>query len=231
MKTEIISFRLGVTSCHLICAKDIVMVDSGMPNKLRLFKKHLSRHHIDPTRIKLIVLTHSHFDHCGSAREIRDFTGARIAIHKSERECVELNQVVIPKGVNFKGKMTQPLIFTFKVPFPKFTPDILFDDTPYPLSEYGIDGYIIHTPGHTMGSVSVVLDSGEACVGCMAHNGFPFRYRPGLPIYAQDINTIKENWKVLIDKGVTTIYPGHGKAFSIDKIKEILKNRTSKYRK
>lgn len=224
MTTEIISFRLGVTSCHLICGKEIIMVDSGMPNKLRLFKKHLSRHNIDPARIKLIVLTHSHFDHCGSARDIRELTGARIAIHRSERECVEQNRVIIPKGVNFKGKITQPLIFTFKVPFPKFTPDILLDDTPYPLTEYGIDGYILHTPGHTIGSLSVVLDSGEAFVGCMAHNGFPFRHRPGLPIYAQDINTIKENWKVLIDKGVTYIYPGHGKAFSIEKMKERLGN-------
>ncbi|MBP1665320.1 MAG: hypothetical protein H6Q23_180 [Bacteroidetes bacterium] len=223
MTTEIISVNLGVTSCYLILGKEIVMVDAGMPDKLQRFKKVLSKHRIDPTRIKLIVLTHSHFDHSGSARDIRDLTGAKIAIHESERECVEHNKVLIPKGVNFKGKITQPLIFSFKIPFPKFTPDILLNNEPYPLSEYGINGQIIHTPGHTIGSLSVILDSGEAFVGCMAHNGFPFRWKPGLPIYAQDINAIKENWKTLIDKGISFIYPGHGKAFPIQVIKSKLK--------
>ena len=104
-----------------------------------------------------------------------------------------------------------------------FTPDILLDNKPYPLSAFGIDGEIIHTPGHTIGSVSVILDSGEAFVGCMAHNGFPFRRKPGLPIYAQDINAITENWKTLIDKGISFVYPGHGKAFPIEVIKNQLK--------
>ncbi|MBN2897792.1 MAG: MBL fold metallo-hydrolase, partial [Clostridia bacterium] len=55
MRTEIKSFRLGVTSCYLICGKDVVLVDSGMPNKLQLFQKELARLEVDPARIKLIV--------------------------------------------------------------------------------------------------------------------------------------------------------------------------------
>jgi len=224
MKLEIFRVKLGLNSCYLIRGKDVVMIDGGMPNKLKVFKRVLTRLDINPSDIKLIVLTHSHFDHSGSAREIREFTGAKIAIHESERTYLEDGGMIIPKGVNIYGKFTKPLLFAIfkKISFPKFKPDILITDEPYPLKAYGIDGNIIHTPGHTFGSISVILDSGEAFVGCMAHNGFPFRIRPGLPIYAQDIEEIVKCWKVLIDGGVKMIYPGHGKPFTVEVMKESL---------
>jgi glyoxylase-like metal-dependent hydrolase (beta-lactamase superfamily II) len=224
MKTEIFPIKLGLNSCYLIRGKDIVMIDGGMPNKLKMFKRKLTKLGIQSSEIKLIVLTHSHFDHSGSAREIRDFTGAKIAIHESEKTYIENGGMIIPKGVNTYGKLTKPLLFSIfkRISFPKFKPDILITDEPYSLSMYGIDGSIIHTPGHTVGSISVTLDSGEAFVGCMAHNGFPFRLRPGLPIYAQDIEAIKKCWKILIDGGITMIYPGHGKPFPVEVIKRSL---------
>jgi hydroxyacylglutathione hydrolase len=224
MKPEIFRIRLGLNSCYLIRGKDIVMIDGGMPNKINKFKKELLKLNIDPKAIKLIVITHSHFDHSGSVKEIRDLTGSRIAIHESEKVYAENGGIIIPKGVNIYGKITKPLVFgIFKnVTIPAFTPDILITDKPYPLTEYGIDGHIIHTPGHTFGSLSVILDSGEAFVGCMAHNGLPFRLSPGLPIYAQDIDLVKKSWKILIDKGAKMIFPGHGKPFPFEAIKEKL---------
>ena len=225
MKLEIFRVKLGLNSCYLIRGKDVIMIDGGMPNKLKVFKRVLSRLDINPSDIKLVVLTHSHFDHSGSALEIREFTGAKIAIHESEITYLENGGMIIPKGVNFYGKITKPWLFAIfkKISFPKFKPDILITDEPYPLKAYGIDGNIIHTPGHTVGSISVILDSGEAFVGCMAHNGFPFRLRPGLPIYAQDIEAIKKYWKILIDRGIKMIYPGHGKPFPVEVIKKSLK--------
>jgi hydroxyacylglutathione hydrolase len=224
MKLEIFRVKLGLNSCYLIRGKDVVMIDGGMPNKLKVFKRILTRLDINPSDIKLIVLTHSHFDHSGSAREIREFTGANVAVHESERTYLEDGGMIIPKGVNFYGKITKPWLFAIfrKISFPKFKPDILITDKPYPLKAYGIDGNIIHTPGHTVGSISVILDSGEAFVGCMAHNGFPFRLRPGLPIYAQDIKAIKKCWRILIDRGIKMIYPGHGKPFPVEVIKKSL---------
>jgi hydroxyacylglutathione hydrolase len=215
MNTEIFRIKLGLNSTYLIRGKDIVMVDGGVPNKLGVFKKELQKLGIKPEEIKLIVLTHSHFDHSGSAGEIREFTGAKIAIHESESTYLQNGGMIVPKGVNALGKFTQPIFFPiFKtISYPKIIPDILITEEPYSLSKYGIDGSIIHTPGHTFGSISVILDSGEAFVGCMAHNGFPFRRSPGLPIYAQDIEEIKRNWKLLIGKGVRMVYPGHGKPF------------------
>ena len=121
MKTEIIAFSLGLTSCYLIIGKEIVMVDAGGPHKLNHFKKILAKNRIDPARIKLIVITHSHFDHCGSACDIRDLTGAKIAIHESERECVEHTKVMVPIGVNWKVLIDRGVAFVYPghgKPFP-----------------------------------------------------------------------------------------------------------------
>jgi hydroxyacylglutathione hydrolase len=218
MSTDIFSLKLGLNSCYLIRGKNIIMIDGGMPNKLRAFKRKLSRLYIHPEEIKLIVLTHSHFDHAGSAKEIRDLTGAKVAVHESEKLFVEDGGFAMPEGINAWGKITQTLLFPFfkKIPFPKVKVDIVITDKEYPLNEYGIDGKIIHTPGHTSGSVSVLLDTGEAFVGCMAHNGLPFRIHPGLPIYAQDLAKLKESWKLIIDRGARMIFPGHGNPFPVE---------------
>jgi hydroxyacylglutathione hydrolase len=46
-------------------------------------------------------------------------------------------------------------------------PDILTDEG-MDLLAFGVNGRIVHTPGHTAGSISLVLDSGEAFVGDIA---------------------------------------------------------------
>ena len=71
------------------------------------------------------------------------------------------------------------------------------DDQGLSLKKYGIAGKVISTPGHTYGSISLVLESGEAFVGCLAHNRPPFVLKPKLPIYAKDIDQLKESWKVV----------------------------------
>jgi glyoxylase-like metal-dependent hydrolase (beta-lactamase superfamily II) len=90
------------------------------------------------------------------------------------------------------------------------------------LDDFGIPGKILYTPGHTYGSVSVVLESGEAFVGCLAQNRAPFVFRPKLPIYAKDLELLKESWIKVLNHGAKIIYPGHGKPFPIEKITKYL---------
>ena len=52
------------------------------------------------------------------------------------------------------------------------------------LYDYGIPGRVVYTPGHSSGSISVLLESGEAFVGDLAMNKLPLRATPGLPIFA-----------------------------------------------
>ncbi len=80
-----------------------------------------------------------------------------------------------------------------KAAFEGVKADLVLGDNDQALEEFGIRGKIVYTPGHTYGSVSVLLDSGEAFIGCLAHNRPPFALKPGLPTYAEDLDLLKKS--------------------------------------
>ncbi|MBN2635379.1 MAG: MBL fold metallo-hydrolase [Prolixibacteraceae bacterium] len=224
MKTQIFSLRFGINTCYIIRGEGTIMIDGGPSKAIEKFKKYLVKYSIIPNEIKLVVLTHADFDHSGSAGAIREITGAKIVIHENDRATLEEGRLNWPPGVTTWGKIShfilEPLMKNIS-PTPTKA-DIVLKDSDYPLGEYGIDGKIIYTPGHTAGHVSVLMDNGDFFSGCMAHNIRLFTPGPGLPIYAEDIEQIKRNWKLIIDQGATMIYPGHGKPFTVEKIKKYL---------
>lgn len=224
MTNQIFTLKFGINRCYIIKAKSAIMIDGGPPNMGKTLIKILSNYSIHPQDIQLIILTHGDFDHVGSTRDFKALTGAKIAIHEEDRRNLEESRFNWPPGVTSWGKilrfMLAPLLK--KIPFPSVKADIILSENEFLLNDFGIDGKILYTPGHTLGSISVLLNTGEAFVGCLAHNNFPFKYRPGLPIFAEDLVKIKESWKILIDQGAKMIYPSHGNSFSIERIKKYL---------
>lgn len=105
--------------------------------------------------------------------------------------------------------------------------DIVLENEEFSLEEYGISGKVVYTPGHSSGSVSVLLETGEAFVGDMAMNKFPLRLSPGLPIYAENWPSLVNSWQLLLNGGAKTVYPSHGGPFSIDIIKKELAKEKS----
>jgi len=225
MAVNIYSKRLGINRCYVINDRGCVMIDAGPPRSGHAIEDWFREIPISPDEIQLIVLTHGHFDHVGSARDIKEITGARIVVHHADKERVENALLIWPPAVTSWGSVVRaafkpltPLLFRF----PPTKVDIVMEDEELSLAEYGIPGRVIHTPGHTAGSVSILLETGEAFVGCMAHNNPPFRLSPGLPIFAEELPKIKESWRKLLEQGAEMIYPAHGEPFSVDVIRKIL---------
>ena len=225
MPAKIIHIESGINTCYVIKEKGTIMVDGGPPKMRAAFLKRMKDVSVDPEEIQLIVLTHGHFDHVGSAKEIQEITGAKIAIHEKDSMDLEQGFSNWPKGVTTWGKISSAIfkpLLKNKMTFPPVKADIFLDDNELSLNKYGITGKIMYTPGHTLGSVSVLLDSGELFAGCLAHNRLPLTFHPTLPIYADNIDLVKESWRKVIDAGTKIVFPAHGKPFSIEIIKKYI---------
>ncbi|MBS3816479.1 MAG: hypothetical protein KGY76_02825 [Candidatus Thermoplasmatota archaeon] len=68
----------------------------------------------------------------------------------------------------------------------------------FDLSELGIEGEILHTPGHTPGSISIVLNTSEAVVGDLVMGGTLSPSKPVRPIFAYDLEEVEKSLKKLL---------------------------------
>lgn len=227
MSVDIISIPLGFCQCYVLKGEGIVVVDSGESKKGAVFARALEEKGIRCKDVKLVILTHGHYDHIGSASEIKSLTGASLAMHKAEVHWLENSLKPLSPGITVWGRFLNVLQAPV-IPFIKIPPsevDVVIDDDGLSLADYGIPGKVVYTPGHSSGSISVLLDTGEAFVGDLAMNKFPVRLRPGLPIFADDPTAVISSWKNLIKLGVSTIYPAHGKPFPISIIEKAIHHR------
>ena len=217
---------VGIDNCYLLRGGSTILIDAGAPGHVKDFMRGMDRLGISLREIELILLTHGHADHIGCLHQIQTLTDAEVAIHEADCAWVESGEPDLPPGVTLWGRI---LVGLGQVLYkPRIYPcPVEYAITP-PISSlmklgYGIPAQVIHTPGHSPGSISVLLDSGEVFAGDMAMNAWYLRSKPGLPALAQDMDLVVQSWKRLIQMGAKRVYPAHGADFPIEIIqREIL---------
>jgi glyoxylase-like metal-dependent hydrolase (beta-lactamase superfamily II) len=177
----------------------------------------------------LILISHGHIDHFGSAAALRERTGAPLAVHALDADC--LRQGANPQdSLRQAGWMVRLLTRTPGLKnllgpdtIPPCPPDVVFEGEETRLDEYGVAGRVIHTPGHTHGSVTLLTDGGEAIIGDSVMGRMMGMIRkPGLPIVAYDLAQNWQSMRGLLDLAPHTIYVGHGGPFATQEVAEFV---------
>lgn len=181
------------SNCYIVGSesnKEGIIIDPG--DEAKKILKKVSDVGLD---IKLITLTHGHIDHVGALKEVKEATGAEVAIHADDVKSLS-------GGAGFLVSLLVPGLSYPKPP----PPDRLLKDGDS-LDIGALHFEVLHTPGHTPGGICLV---GE---GVVFSGDTLFNYsigRADLPggNYSQLLSSIRTKLLVLPDN--TVVYPGHG---------------------
>ncbi len=145
--------------------------------------------------LKKILLTHGHFDHIGALCDLAEETGAKVYVHSGD------SKMLTDNGANLSfmtGERIKP-----------YEADVLLDDiTEIPLGNTVIK--VLHTPGHSSGSVSYLWGDNIFC-GDLLFRGSIGRYDFGN--LTQELRSIRFLTDTLDDS--VKVFPGHGESTTI----------------
>lgn len=201
--TEVHRISCGMVNCYLLreAGRSILVDAGGAGDKDRIFRK-AARRGVAPGDLQLILLTHNHADHIGAAAYYRS-RGIPVGLHPADAP--------LPGQLRHRGPLgwlmaraARPQLLAQQ----PLEPDVPLADG-LSLEPYGISGTVVALPGHTRGSVGVLLSDGRLVCGDVFLNVL----RPGPTPIAEDFAVLAQTVAALERRDVTWVYPGHGKPF------------------
>jgi hydroxyacylglutathione hydrolase len=217
----VIQIPFGYVNAFLVIGERPILVDAGIPGAELKILKMITALGITPEELALIVVTHGHTDHFGSVDRLKELTCAPVAIHRRDVEALQNGTMkLLPRTIlgrvftlfGQEGKLVPEFV--------THGPEILIDGE-LSLSDFGVDGTIIPTPGHTAGSISVWLSTGEVFAGDLLRAIFN-RKKPGWPSFADDMEQVRASVAALLSRSPTLIYAGHGGPFTPESVRKLL---------
>ncbi len=220
---DVVPISLGVVKSFLISGrgKELVLVDAGNPGDGPRIIKKVEEAGYRAKDISLIVLTHGHRDHVGGLAELEEELSARVIIHNEDATALKGGEEPGTQPARFLGSL-------FKLFIPKGSPPTLLEE-PEEIEEdkvslrgFGIDGEIIHTPGHTRGSISVVSDGGAAVIGDLVMGRLLVFGGASIPVFAEEKEKLKDSIRKVLSYKPEVIYTSHAGPFEREDLERIL---------
>jgi len=226
---NIIRIDLKNVNCYLIKTRNTcILVDTGgytfndrpISNKQEILEEQLQENGCTPENLSLVILTHGDIDHIGNCRFLKETYKPTIILHKDDLDLTH-NLTTEKLFANFRFRSLSNAIISKLMHslFVKIANKIIsqyeefdidaFADENFDLSKYNLDAQIIPLPGHTKGSIGILLKDGSFFCG----DTFSNLGKPALSPNALSFRELKKSIKTLPYDKIKKVYPGHGVPF------------------
>jgi glyoxylase-like metal-dependent hydrolase (beta-lactamase superfamily II) len=204
-------FGRHLVNAYLLLGRHPIIVDAGVPGSGQLICDQVASHGVDPADVRLIVITHGHIDHFGSAAELSRLTGAPLAAHVADLGTYRAGRVDgAYRPIGLFGHLFARTSRVRESTEPFDPPVLIHGETS--LSDYGVEARIMPTPGHTPGSVSVLTDAGDLVAGDLVATPLLglFAGRPANPPFHDDRLGNLASLREMLALRPTKLHVGHG---------------------
>ncbi len=202
----------------------MILIDTGMSSNGKKILDYIASLGREPSSVKTMVLTHCHIDHTRGAFELKKATGAKLAVHQDDEKYVsgEESQPV-PKGLI-------GVLFRIFAPFFRskpVKPDILLKEP----DRVGKSLLVIHTPGHTPGSIAIYDEDRK-----VIFVGDTLRYTKGRLVgppkqFTWDLRNAESSIRKIAEFDFKIMLSGHGeplKTNASDEVRKMLSGSDSR---
>ncbi len=201
---KVLTFSLGALRTNTYFVFDesgaCAVIDPGMDGEgiaEKLAMKGLKPSHI--------LLTHGHFDHSQGVKALKKLTGAKVLIH--QKDAVMLSDAgKNSAGFYYRGDLDA---------FPKSEADVLLKDGDC-FSVGSMNFRVLHTPGHTPGSVCFFAGENLFCGDTVFAYGFG-----RFDLWGGDQGALSSSLACISSlEGEYKLCPGHGNSVSLSRVRD-----------
>jgi glyoxylase-like metal-dependent hydrolase (beta-lactamase superfamily II) len=191
---------------------ELVAIDAGVGYGIRRIEDNIRSLGFEPAQIWHIIATHCHIDHIGGLATLKERYGSKIIAHELDRKGIEgENNDLTAAGM-------------YGVDYRPVDIDILLKGDLEKLRLGDLDFNILHTPGHTPGSISVYIDTsdGRVLFGQDIHGPFS-------PAWGSNLADWRESMQKLLALRADILCEGHAGIYMGEKIKKYIGSYLNRY--
>ncbi len=183
-----------------------IVVDAARKGRIVAFKKLMWPLSVE---IPLLLLTHTHYDHAGSAKALQTYTGAAVIVGAAEADCLMRGNTPVPKGTypvtRFISNAGHRMVPMQTEHYDAVTRNVIAVDTARDLSEFGFDAAVLTLGAHTKGSIGLLIGdyffAGDTVFG-LGNSLYP--------PFADCPDQVSSAWEIILNTKTKFICPGHG---------------------
>lgn len=191
----------------------LVLIDSGVGYSLDKMERNIRSLGFEPAQVWYIVATHCHIDHIGGLASLKERYGSKVIAHELDMDGIE--------GKN--PELTAASMYG--VDYRPVKIDTLLKGNLTSLTLGDLEFNFLHTPGHTLGSISPYIETkdGRVLFGQDIHGPFS-------PAWGSDLKSWRRSMEKLLALKADILCEGHAGVYKGEKVQRYIEAYLDRYR-